>query len=61
MFDAQAGEADIIAEQACFLPIADRGRPLIGKVKGIEGAFVCSGYVLRSELELIAFNDERES
>lgn len=35
--------ADVQAEQACFLPIADRGRPLIGKVKGVEGVYVASG------------------
>jgi len=34
---------DIQAEQACFLPIADRGRPLVGKVRGVEGVYVGSG------------------
>ncbi|WWD16036.1 hypothetical protein CI109_100461 [Kwoniella shandongensis] len=34
---------EVIAEQACFLPIADRGRPLVGKVRGVEGVYVGSG------------------
>ncbi|KAK8869699.1 hypothetical protein IAR55_000267 [Kwoniella newhampshirensis] len=34
---------EVVAEQACFLPIADRGRPLVGKVRGIEGVYVGSG------------------
>ncbi len=36
---------DVQAEQACFLPIADRGRPLVGKVRGVEGVYVGSGSV----------------
>lgn len=28
---------------ACFLPIPDRGRPIIGKVPGVEGVFVGGG------------------
>ncbi|AAW41882.1 cytoplasm protein, putative [Cryptococcus deneoformans JEC21] len=35
--------AEVISEQACYLPIADRGRPLIGKVRGVEGVYVGSG------------------
>ena len=34
---------EVQAEQACYLPVADRGRPLIGKVRGVEGVFVGSG------------------
>ena len=36
-------DAEVQAEQACYLPIADRGRPLIGKVRGVEGVYVGSG------------------
>ncbi|WVR05142.1 hypothetical protein IAU60_002154 [Kwoniella sp. DSM 27419] len=39
----QAKGVQVIAEQACFLPIADRGRPLVGKVRGVEGVYVGSG------------------
>ncbi|WVQ78384.1 hypothetical protein IAT38_000470 [Cryptococcus sp. DSM 104549] len=35
--------AEVVAEQACYLPIADRGRPLIGKVRGVEGVYIGSG------------------
>lgn len=30
-------------ECACYLPISDRGRPIIGKVKGVEGVYVGGG------------------
>ncbi|WWC61016.1 uncharacterized protein I303_103594 [Kwoniella dejecticola CBS 10117] len=36
-------KVEVVAEQACYLPIADRGRPLVGKVRGVEGVFVGSG------------------
>ena len=39
----QEGGVEIQAEQACYLPVADRGRPLIGKVRGVEGVYVGSG------------------
>ncbi|KAK1924891.1 putative cytoplasm protein [Papiliotrema laurentii] len=42
VFTSQAG-VSLEAEQACYLPIADRGRPLIGKVKGVEGVYIGSG------------------
>lgn len=44
VFDASSGQAEVLQEQACFLPIADRGRPLIGKVRGAEGVFVNAGH-----------------
>ncbi|WWD01286.1 hypothetical protein V866_008229 [Kwoniella sp. B9012] len=34
---------EVVAEQACYLPIADRGRPLVGKVRGVDGVWVGSG------------------
>ncbi|WWC89932.1 uncharacterized protein L201_004861 [Kwoniella dendrophila CBS 6074] len=34
---------EIVAEQACYLPIADRGRPLVGKVRGVENVWIGSG------------------
>ncbi|WVQ98816.1 hypothetical protein IAU59_005947 [Kwoniella sp. CBS 9459] len=36
-------DVEVVAEQACFLPIADRGRPLVGKVRGVEGVYIGSG------------------
>jgi glycine/D-amino acid oxidase-like deaminating enzyme len=38
---ALADFGETISEQACYLPIADRGRPLIGKVQ--EGLYILSG------------------
>ncbi|WRT67230.1 uncharacterized protein IL334_004196 [Kwoniella shivajii] len=42
VFSTEKG-VEIVAEQACYLPIADRGRPLIGKVRGVQGVFIGSG------------------
>ncbi|KIR28891.1 cytoplasmic protein [Cryptococcus deuterogattii LA55] len=42
IFTVEKG-VEVISEQACYLPIADRGRPLIGKVRGVEGIYVGSG------------------
>ncbi|KAK4683884.1 hypothetical protein P7C73_g6332, partial [Tremellales sp. Uapishka_1] len=41
VFSAQS--ADTLAEQACFLPIPTRGRPLVGKVRGVEGVYIGGG------------------
>lgn len=39
--------ADVLVGQACFLPVCDeekgRDRPLVGKVKGVEGVWVGGG------------------
>jgi glycine/D-amino acid oxidase-like deaminating enzyme len=34
----------IIARQACFRPVTQDGLPLIGRVPGIEGAYMASGH-----------------
>jgi glycine/D-amino acid oxidase-like deaminating enzyme len=34
----------IIARQACFRPVTQDGLPLIGKVRGCEGAYVATGH-----------------
>jgi glycine/D-amino acid oxidase-like deaminating enzyme len=34
----------IISRQACFRPVTQDGLPLIGKVPGIEGAYVATGH-----------------
>jgi glycine/D-amino acid oxidase-like deaminating enzyme len=36
--------APIIARQACFRPVTRDGLPLIGKVPGVEGAFIATGH-----------------
>lgn len=36
--------AIVKAEQACFLPLASRGTPLIGAVPGEKGVYVASGH-----------------
>ncbi|XP_022773940.1 putative oxidoreductase C1F5.03c [Durio zibethinus] len=38
------GEAQVKAEQACFLPCTDDGVPVIGELPGIKGCFVASGH-----------------
>jgi glycine/D-amino acid oxidase-like deaminating enzyme len=37
-------EAPIVARQACFRPVAEDGLPLLGKVPGVEGAYVATGH-----------------
>jgi glycine/D-amino acid oxidase-like deaminating enzyme len=34
----------VVARQACYRPVAQDGLPLIGKVPGVEGAFVATGH-----------------
>ena len=36
--------ANIVARQACFRPIARDGLPLIGRVRGVEGAYIATGH-----------------
>ena len=42
----EPGNAETKAEQACYLPMADRGRPFVGKVQGVEGVYIGSGSVI---------------
>ncbi len=37
-------ESKILARQACFRPVTRDGLPLIGRVPGIEGAYVATGH-----------------
>ncbi|KAI5056867.1 hypothetical protein GOP47_0028685 [Adiantum capillus-veneris] len=37
-------EAEVVAEQACFLPCSEDGLPLIGQIPGVEGLFVATGH-----------------
>jgi len=36
--------AKIVARQACFRPIVRDGLPLIGRLPGVEGAYVATGH-----------------
>lgn len=38
------GEAEVVAEQACFLPCSDDGLPVIGEVPGVERCYVGTGH-----------------
>lgn len=38
------GEAQVKAEQACFLPSTDDGIPVIGELRGMKGCFVATGH-----------------
>lgn len=37
-------EAQVTAEQACFLPCTDDGVPVIGELPGIKGCYVGTGH-----------------
>ncbi len=36
--------AEVLAEQACYRPIAEDGLPVIGPVEGVAGAFIATGH-----------------
>jgi glycine/D-amino acid oxidase-like deaminating enzyme len=36
--------AKVLARQACYRPITRDGLPLIGRVPGVEGAYVATGH-----------------
>ncbi len=36
--------APIVARQACFRPVTENGVPMIGRVPGVEGAYVATGH-----------------
>ena len=36
--------APILVRQACFRPVAEDGLPLLGRVPGVEGAYVATGH-----------------
>lgn len=36
-------EGTLEAQQACFLPTSPDGLPVLGKIPGIEGAYIASG------------------
>lgn len=38
------GEAEVKAEQACFLPCTDDDLPVIGELPGVSGCYVATGH-----------------
>jgi glycine/D-amino acid oxidase-like deaminating enzyme len=36
--------AKVLARQACYRPVTRDGLPLIGRVAGVEGAYVATGH-----------------
>jgi glycine/D-amino acid oxidase-like deaminating enzyme len=43
-FAPALAEAEVVAAQACYRPVARDGLPLIGRVLGLEGAYVATGH-----------------
>jgi glycine/D-amino acid oxidase-like deaminating enzyme len=43
-FAPPLAQADIVAAQACYRPIARDGLPLIGRIAGLDGAYVAIGH-----------------
>jgi len=43
-FAPALAEAEILAAQACYRPVARDGLPLIGRIGGLEGAYVATGH-----------------
>lgn len=40
----ELGEAELLKQQACYLPCSDDGLPVIGKVPGLQNAYVATGH-----------------
>ncbi|KAG0467797.1 hypothetical protein HPP92_017125 [Vanilla planifolia] len=40
----KVGAAELVAEQACFLPCTDDGLPVIGEIPGAKGCYVATGH-----------------
>jgi glycine/D-amino acid oxidase-like deaminating enzyme len=40
----ELGTAELLQQQACFLPCTDDGLPVLGGVPGLEGAYVATGH-----------------
>ena len=38
------GRADVLARQACYRPVTRDGLPLIGRIDGVENAYVATGH-----------------
>ena len=40
----ELGAAEVLAAQACYRPVSEDGIPLIGRVPGVDAAFVATGH-----------------
>ena len=43
-FSPALGDAELLAEQACYRPVVEDGLPLIGAVPGVDGAYVATAH-----------------
>ena len=43
-FSPELGDSEILAAQACYRPVTVDGVPLIGRVPGVDGAFIATGH-----------------
>ncbi len=43
-FSPVLGEAKVLARQACYRPVTRDGLPLIGRVAGVDNAYVATGH-----------------
>ena len=43
-FAPALAEAEILAAQACYRPVARDGLPLVGRARGVDGVFVATGH-----------------
>ena len=43
-FAPELGQSELLAVQACYRPITADGMPLIGKITGVDGAYVATGH-----------------
>ena len=43
-FAPALGDAEVLAEQACYRPVVEDGLPLIGAVPGAPGAYVATAH-----------------
>ncbi|EFN58873.1 hypothetical protein CHLNCDRAFT_140762 [Chlorella variabilis] len=41
---SELGSAEVLKEQACYLPCSDDGLPVIGRVPGLENAYVATAH-----------------
>jgi glycine/D-amino acid oxidase-like deaminating enzyme len=40
----ELGDAEVLKQQACYLPCSDDGLPVIGRVPGLQNAYVATGH-----------------
>jgi glycine/D-amino acid oxidase-like deaminating enzyme len=43
-FAPALADAEVVARQACYRPVTRDGLPLMGRVRGVEGAYVATGH-----------------